>query len=218
MSKVTPSALRGLSVAAGTVSLAAVGAAAAGPAVAATGLPGLGAGGGGLPLSTNALSAVTTLVAHNPGQIAGVPIASLPGVNQLPQVMADASPGLQYVPGLAGSVADGPQTRSRATDYSHPSLAHSASHAIAAPWAPPAAPVAVPPPAVPPMPQMPPMPQNPPMPQAPPPATAPPAKADGPLEKVTDALPVKSLPVVGGLAGNLPGLGGLGGLGGLTHF
>ena len=230
MSKVTPSALRGLSVAAGTVSLAAVGAAvAAGPAAAASGTPGLpGLGGGGLPLSTNALSAVKGLVAHNPGQIAGVPIAGLPVVNQLPQVMDSASPGLRYVPGFSDFDFGGPaaQTRSRLGEPGHPSLAHTATHPATAAPAVPAAPAVAPAPAAPfpaaPMAPAAPAAMPPAAAQAPAPAAAPaPAKPGGPLEGVTDALPVKSLPVVGGLTGNLGGLSGLpglGGLGGLTHF
>ncbi|GAA1972825.1 hypothetical protein [Catenulispora subtropica] len=212
MSKVTPSALRGLSVAAGTVGLAAVGAAvAAAPAGAA--VPGLsGLGGGGLPLSTNALSAVKGLLSHNPGQIAGVPIAGLPGLSQLSDAMDAAGPGVQAIPGLSslGFGAPSAETRSRKVDDDHQSAAHAASAAKAAqtaatmpvpaaPGAPaaPAAPGAVPPPAA-----------------TPQPAASPPA-AKGPLSNVTDALPVKSLPVIGGLAGGLPLLGGGGGLGGL---
>jgi hypothetical protein len=221
MSKVTPSALRGLSVAAGTVSLAAVGAAvAAGPAAAA-GLPGLG----GLPLSTNALSAVKGLVVHNPGQIAGMPIAGLPVVNQLPQVMDSAAPGMRYVPGLSNLDLGAPaaQTRSRLGERPQPSLAHTVTHpAIAAPAAPaPAIPPmsAAPAAAAAPAPSMAAQMMN----QAQPQAAAPAPAKSGPLENVTDTLPVKNLPVVGGLAGNLGGLGGLsglpvGGLGGLTHF
>ncbi|MFD0638544.1 hypothetical protein ACFQ9X_50285 [Catenulispora yoronensis] len=212
MSKVTPSALRALSVAAGTVGLAAVGAAAAAPAGAAAGLPGLGSG---LPLSTNALSALKGLTAHNGGQIAGVPIAGLPVLAQLPEAMDAAGPGLQNVPGLSGMDFGSPeaQTRSRLAEPGRPSPAHGgpgtmlpngsatpsaaaaqtaqiiqAAAAQAAHPAPAAAPPAAPP------------------------------KANGPLD---------NLPVVGGLAGNLPLLGGaspldslpVGGLaGGLGHL
>jgi preprotein translocase subunit SecG len=234
MSKVTPSALRGLSVAAGTVGLAAVGAAAmAGQACAAeSGVSGLA--GGGLPVSTNAVPAVFGAVAHNHGTIAGIPLSGLPVLSQLPGMMDDASPVSDALPGLGyADLGELPVTRSRVAEpqraaYVPQHAAVHAAHAIhadPATTAPaPAAPAQTPSPAAAPAAPMPQAPA-----QAPtqlPPAQAAAAKA-GPLDNVTNALhglpiagqlagPGGSLPVVGGLTGGGSPLGGLGGLGGLT--
>ncbi|MBS2538523.1 hypothetical protein KGQ20_37840, partial [Catenulispora sp. NF23] len=114
MSKVTPSALRGLSVAAGTVGLVAVGAAvAAGQASAAdSGLPGLD--GNGLPVSTNAVPAVVGAVAHNHGTIAGIPLSGLPVVGQMSGMLDSASPTADSLPGLGyADLGELPVGRSR---------------------------------------------------------------------------------------------------------
>ncbi|MEY9855362.1 pyruvate/2-oxoglutarate dehydrogenase complex dihydrolipoamide acyltransferase (E2) component [Catenulispora sp. GAS73] len=236
MSKVTPSALRGLSVAAGTVGLAAVGAAAmAGQASAASGVPGLA--GGGLPVSTNAVPALFGAVAHNHGTIAGIPLSGLPVLSDLPGIADDASPASDALPGLGyADLGELPVTRSRVTEPQRaayvPQHAMRTTHAIhgdAATTAPaPAAPAQGPAPAA--------APAAAPMPQAPaqaptqlPPAQAAAAKA-GPLDNVTNALhglpiagqlagPGGSLPVVGGLTGGGSPLGGLSGLaGGLSNL
>ncbi|MEZ0113718.1 pyruvate/2-oxoglutarate dehydrogenase complex dihydrolipoamide acyltransferase (E2) component [Catenulispora sp. EB89] len=238
MSKVTPSALRGLSVAAGTVGLAAVGAAAmAGQASAASGVPGLADG--GLPVSTNAVPAVFGAVAHNHGTIAGIPLAGLPVLSQLPGIADDASPASDALPGLGyADLGEVPLSRSRLTEPQRaayvPQHAMRTTHALhadpaaTAPAAAPAAPAQGPAPAAPPAAA--------PMPQAPaqaptqlPPAQAAAAKA-GPLDNVTNALhglpiagqlagPGGSLPVVGGLTGGGSPLGGLSGLaGGLSNL
>ncbi|ACU69725.1 putative Fe-S oxidoreductase [Catenulispora acidiphila DSM 44928] len=196
MSKLTPSALRGLSVAAGTVGLAAVGAAAmAGQASAAIGTPDLA--GNGLPVSTNAVPAVLGAVAHNNGAVAGIPLSGFPVLGQLPGMFEDASPTPDALPGLGyADLGELPLRRSRPmpgteglrTPYVPQHAAPSAAAAPAAPYFPPAAA---------------------PMPQAP----AAPAAQTGPLDNVTNAL--HGLPLVGGLAGNLPLAGGLGGLAGL---
>lgn len=196
MSKLTPSALRGLSVAAGTVGLAAVGAAAmAGQASAAIGTPNLA--GNGLPVSTNAVPAVLGAVAHNNGTVAGIPLSGFPVFGQLPGMFADASPTPEALPGLGyADLGELPVRRSRPmpgtegvrTPYVPQHAAPSAAAAQAAPYLPPAAA---------------------PMPQAPA-APAAPAAQTGPLDNVTNAL--HGLPLVGGLAGNLPLAGGLGGL------
>jgi hypothetical protein len=205
MSKVTPSALRGLSVAAGTVGLAAVGAAAAAVPASAAGPAAAGLGGGGLPLSTNALSAAKGLMAHNGGQIAGVPVSGLPVLNQFPELV-DFAPAAQATPGASEADLGAPraETRSRTADSDHQSAARAATAAV--------------------MPSVPAAPGGTPAPVAvPAPQTVPPTVAQkSPLAGVTDSLPVKSLPVVGGVAGGLPvlGGGGLDGLpvGGLTHL
>lgn len=238
MSKVTPSALRGLSVAAGTVGLAAVGAAAmAGQACAAeSGVSGLA--GGGLPVSTNAVPAVFGAVAHNHGTIAGIPLSGLPVLSQLPGMMDDASPASDALPGLGyADLGELPVTRSRLAEpqraaYVPQHAAVHATHAIRtdpatnapAPAAPAQAQTPAAAPAAAPMPQAPA--------QAPtqlPPAQAAAAKA-GPLDNVTNALhglpiagqltgPGGSLPVVGGLTGGGSPLGGLSGLtGGLSNL
>ena len=223
MSKVTPSALRGLSVAAGTVGLVAVGAAvAAGQASAAdSGLPGLD--GNGLPVSTNAVPAVVGAVAHNHGTIAGIPLSGLPVVGQMSGMLDSASPTADSLPGLGyADLGELPVGRSRPMPGR---AAYAPQHAAPAHTAPfhTAAPVAAPAPAIPPAAA--PMPQAPA--QAPAPAAAPvPNAQTGPLDSVTNALhglpiagqlagPGGSLPVIGGLGGGLP-LGGLtGGLAGL---
>ncbi|MEY9888133.1 hypothetical protein ABIA35_002631 [Catenulispora sp. MAP12-49] len=219
MSKLTPSALRGLSVAAGTVGLAAVGAAAmAGQAAAAESGPAALAG-GGLPVSTNAVPAVFGAMAHNQGTIAGIPLSHFPLFGQLPGMMNDASPSPDALPGLGyADLGEVPLGRSRplpgAQGVQGERTTHIARHAApvaamtpAAPAAP-AAPVA---PAVP-APSFPPAAA--PVPQAPAPAAQAPKAQTGPLDSVTNAL--HGLPVLGGLAGNLP-LGGLP-LGGLTNL
>jgi hypothetical protein len=232
MSKVTPSALRGLSVAAGTVGLAAVGAAvAAGQACAAESGP-AGLAGGGLPVSTNALPAVVGAMAHNHGTIAGIPLAGLPVLGQLPGMLDNASPASDALPGLGyADLGELPITRSRAVpDAESARAAHAAPHA-AAPHAAHTAPVtALPaepvgpafPPAAAPLQASAPM-------AAPVPAAPVPNAQTGPLDSVTNALhglPIAgqlaglghSLPVVGGLAGGLP-LSGLSGLtGGLSSL
>ncbi|WP_194907681.1 hypothetical protein [Catenulispora rubra] len=235
MSKVTPSALRGLSVAAGTVGLAAVGAAAmAGQASAASGVSGLA--GGGLPVSTNAVPAVFGAVAHNHGTIAGIPLSGLPVLSELPGIADDASPASDALPGLGyADLGELPVTRSRVAEaqraaYVPQHAAVRTTHTVhadpatsaPAPAAPAQGPAAAP--AAAPMPQAPA--------QAPtqlPPAQAAAAKA-GPLDNVTNALhglpiagqlagPGGSLPVVGGLTGGGSPLGGLTGLaGGLSNF
>ena len=227
MSKVTPSALRGLSVAAGTVGLAAAGAAAmAGQACAAeSGRTGLA--GGGLPVSTNAVPAVLGAVAHNHGTIAGIPLFSLPVLGQLPGMMEVASPASDALPGLGyAEPGELPVTRSRtvpgaesAARATHVARHAAAAHHLAAPHAAPA--TTTRPPAAPAFPAAP----------APVPAAAPvPNAQTGPLDNVTNALhglPIAgqlagsghSLPVVGGLAGGLPLSGLAGGLaGGLASF
>lgn len=224
MSKVTPSALRGLSVAAGTVGLAAVGAAvAAGQACAAESGPSLA--GGGLPVSTNAVPAVFGAFAHNHGTIAGIPLSQLsqlsqlPGVGQLPEMLDNASPASDALPGLGyADLGEVPGTRSRPVPGAEPQgvrTTHVARHA---------APKAAPKPAAPAPPAS--APAVAPSPHAAAPAAAPvPNAQTGPLDTVTNALhglpiagqlsgPGRSLPVVGGLAGGpLGGLGGLAGIG-----
>src|SRR2546423_15224861 len=108
MSKVTPSARRRVSVAAGTVGLAAVGAAmCAGQASAAeSGLPGLA--GGGLPLSPHALAAVKGLAAHNPDQVAGPPLARLPVLGQVPAGLDTAAPAGPAAARASGGVRGPP--------------------------------------------------------------------------------------------------------------
>jgi hypothetical protein len=214
MSKVIPSALRGLSVAAGTVGLAAVGAAvAAGQACAAESGPSLA--GGGLPVSTNAVPAVMGAVAHNHGTIAGIPLSGLPFLGQLPGMMDNASPASDALPGLGyADLGELPVTRSRPLPGAAPHgvrTTHVAQHAAVAH----AAPVAAPAPA---------KPAVAPAAQAPVRTVTPaPAAQNNPLDGVTNALhglpiagqlagPGQSLPVVGGLADGLP----LSGLGGLT--
>ena len=221
MSKVTPSALRGLSVAAGTVGLAAAGAAAmAGQACAAeSGVAGLA--GGGLPVSTNAVPAVLGAVAHNHGTIAGIPLSNLLVVGQLPEMLDNASPASDALPGLGyADLGELPVTRSRAIPGAEGvRTTHVAQHAAPKAAPAPAIPAATPSfrPAAMPMPQAP----------APAPAAAPvPNAQTGPLDNVASALhglpiagPGHSLPVVGGLMGGMPLNGALGGLtGGLSRF
>lgn len=210
MSKVTPSALRGLSVAAGTVGLAAVGVAvAAGQACAAeSGLPGLD--GNGLPVSTNAVPAVMGAVAHNQGSIAGIPLRGLPVVGQLSGALNDASPTSDSLPGLGyADLGSLPVTRSRPV----PAAAAASTRTAAAPATPAAATPAAGAAGLSPVEQA-----------GRPAATATtagvaPASQTGPLDNVTNALhglpiagqlsgPGHSLPVLGGLSGGLP-LGGL---------
>lgn len=206
MSKVTPSALRGLSVAAGTVGLAAVGAAAvAGQAAAASSFtPGLG---NGLPVSTNAVPAVLGAVAHNPGTIAGIPLSSLPGLSQLQEGLSEASPTSDALPGLGyASLGALPVTRSRpVTGDDSANGAYVPKHAapVSAESAPDAPEPSVPPAAG----------TRPQVPGPTPAQAAAAAKAaqSGPLDNVTNAL--HGLPIAGSLTGNLP----LGGLGGLTN-
>lgn len=204
MSKVTPSALRGLSVAAGTVGLAAAGAAlTAGQACAAESGPSLA--GGGLPVSTNAVPAVAGAVAHNHGTIAGIPLSGLPFLGQLPGMVDNASPASDALPGLGyADLGEVPLTRSRAVPGTRPQgvrTTHVAQHA--APHA--AAPHVAPAPAAP---AYSPAKAAAPASQAPAPAAAPvPNAQTGPLDSVTNAL--HGLPVVGGLGGGLNGLGGL---------
>ncbi|OLE25979.1 MAG: hypothetical protein AUG49_09345 [Catenulispora sp. 13_1_20CM_3_70_7] len=236
MSKVTPSARRRVSVAAGTVGLAAVGAAmCAGQASAAeSGLPGLA--GGGLPLSTNALAAVKGLTAHNPDQVAGLPLAGLPVLGQVPAVLDTAAPAARTVPGLSGAVGAPQgaaasaasaalagqslaqrQMRSRATKPGHNGGGHNAVHPASAPAkAPAAAPATAAPAATPatiraPAASVGATPMTVPVPAAALPA---PAKAGGPLGGVTGALPMQ-LPLSGleqsvPLGGQLTGPGGKG--------
>lgn len=206
MSKVTPSALRGLRVAAGTVGLAAVGAAAAaGQACAAESGPSLA--GGGLPVSTNAVPAVFGALGHNHGMIAGIPLSQLsrlPGLGPLPGMLDSASPASDALPGLGhADLGEVPLTRSRPVPGAQPQgvrtthvARHAAPKAAPAPAAPaPAAPAAVP------------------AAQAAVPAAAPvPNAQTGPLDTVTNAL--HGLPIAGQLAGpghSLPVLGGLSG-------
>ncbi|MEY9934889.1 hypothetical protein ABH926_009560 [Catenulispora sp. GP43] len=211
MSKVTPSALRGLSVAAGTVGLAAVGAAAmAGQADAAVAGP-AGLAGGGLPVSSNAVPAVFGAVAHNNGTIAGIPLSHFPVVSQLPGMMSDASPTSDSLPGLGyADLGEVPLTRSRPVPGEQVAqgerTTHIARHAAPAPSFPPAAA---------PVPQAPAPMAAPAAPAAQAPAAAAPKAQTGPLDNVTNAL--HGLPVLGGLTGGLP-LGGLPGLGGLTNL
>lgn len=213
MSKVTPSALRGLSVAAGTVGLAAAGAAAmAGQACAASSVTS-GLAGGGLPVSTNAVPAVLGAVAHNHGTIAGIPISSLPVLSDLQSAMSDAAPAPDALPGLGyADLGELPVTRSRPVPGAQSGQgAYVPRHAVPA-AAPHAAPAATPAPEAP-APSFPPASGT--MPQVPGPtpaqvAAAAKAAQSGPLDNVTNAL--HGLPIAGSLTGNLP----LGGLGGLT--
>jgi len=218
MSKVTPSALRGLSVAAGTVGLAAVGAAAmAGQASAASGMASLADG--GLPVSTNAVPAVLGAVAHNHGTIAGIPLSNLPVIGQLPGMVDDASPASDALPGLGyADLGELPVTRSRPVPGAdgvrsayvpqHAAPAANAPTAApaapVAPWVAPAPTAAVAAPSAPAAPW-----------EAPAPGATPiPNQETGAMDSLNNAL--HTLPIAGGLGGLTGGLGGLtGGLSGL---
>jgi hypothetical protein len=218
MSKVTPSALRGLSVAAGTVGLAAVGAAVMAGQASAAGLGAASLAGGGLPVSTNAVPAVLGAVAHNQGTVAGMPLSNLPVIGQLPGMTDDAAPASDALPGLGyADLGELPVTRSRPVPGSESARApYVARHASPVSGVPaPATPVAPVAPAAPYFPSAnAPAPSGPQIPNA----------ETGPMDTVNNALhqlpiagqltgPGGGLPVVGGLAGGLP-LGGL--TGGLT--
>jgi hypothetical protein len=194
MSKVTPTA-RHSAVAAGTVGLAALGAVAgavtAHAAAMPAGLPGLP---GGLPLSTNALQAVQDAVAHNHGQIAGMPLQGIPVVGELSQVL---NSGGSLADSPLGALGGHPGIRSR--PLSQPAVTPAVPAATPA-----AAPVAAPPPAV----QVPAAQQSKAMP-------TPAAQGSTPegLSSLTGNLPLIGGLAGGGLLGGLP-LGGLtGGLG-----
>jgi len=83
MSKVTPSVRRRVSVVAGTAGLAAVGAAVS---------AGQAAADSGLPLNTNAVPALASLVTQY-GEVAGVPIGGLPIVDKVPAVLGQPDRG-----------------------------------------------------------------------------------------------------------------------------
>jgi hypothetical protein len=212
MSKVTPSALRGLSVAAGTVGLAAVGAALMAGQASAAELGTAGLAGGGLPVSTNAVPALLGAAAHNRGTVAGMPLSNLPVIGQLPGMAEDASPASDALPGLGyADLGELPVTRSRPMPGSEGvRTTYVARHAAPASGVPaPAAPVA---PAAPYFPSASPAPAS--------TAAKIPNAETGPMDTVNNAL--HQLPIAGqltGAGGGLPVLGGLTGglpLGGLT--
>lgn len=186
MSKVTPTA-RHSAIAAGTVGLAAFGAVTGVVSAHAAEAP------GGLPLSTNAVSAFKNMIVQNHGAVGGIPIQGIPIVGTLPPMLTGALPTDQ-LPLLGGVEMAGtsPHMRSRLSARPHlgvtPAVPNQPIQIITHPSS-----------------------QRPPA--AVPPAAAP-TQDSSPLDAIsglTDGLPgLGSLP----LASALGGLGGLGNLSG----